>query len=129
MDKTRVTITAQDGTIKELTGDTVICFAISGAYGQDDIVDAAVGFLGVDIPDKIFPETIGSLTGSLIEKAREEDPALASFFMFKAGNILQKMSKELVRRSFGHEDITEISKRLYAVLDDQGERWQRCDRT
>ena len=69
--ETKVTIVAHDGTTKELTGDTVICFTVSKAAeflsGKAKIIDANEAFVGYEIPDPIFAATIASLVGSLIE--------------------------------------------------------------
>ena len=57
----KVTIVAHDGTTKEITGDTAICFTVSKAAeylsGKAKIIDASEAFVGNDIPDPLFAVT------------------------------------------------------------------------
>lgn len=87
----KVTIVAHDGTTKEITGDTAICFTVSKAAeylsGKAKIIDASEAFVGNDIPDPLFAVTVGSLVGSLIEARQKERPMAAAFTLHGVSRI------------------------------------------
>lgn len=73
MSKVKVLIEHEDGHKQELNGDTVICFTVSktGEFlnGKAQFIDAQAAFIGREIPAPIYPDTIGSLVASTIEKS------------------------------------------------------------
>lgn len=77
-EKTKVTIEHPDGHRKEVSADTVLCFTVDkGAElmaGKARIIEAQELFIGRDIPEPIFAETIGSLLASFVWKAAAGQP-------------------------------------------------------
>ena len=98
----KVTIVAHDGTTKEITGDTAICFTVSKAAeylsGKAKIIDASEAFVGNDIPDPLFAVTVGSLVGSLIEARQKERPMAAAFTLHGVSRIFFVYRKRLFLR-------------------------------
>lgn len=95
----KVTIVAHDGTTKEITGDTAICFTVSKAAdylrGKGKIINANEAFVGHDIPDPLFAVTMGSLVGFLIKARQKERPMAAAFTLHEVSRILEAESTEL----------------------------------
>lgn len=118
--ETKVTITAHDGTTKELTGDTVICFTVSKAAeffsGKAKIIDANEAFVGYEIPDPLFAPTIASLVGSLIEVRQKERPMAAAFTLHEVSQILEAKSKSLIGGASDHQKETELGKAIEEIL-------------
>ena len=116
----KVTIVAHDGTTKELTGDTVICFTVSKAAeflsGKAKIIDANEAFVGHDIPDPLFAATIASLVGSLIEVRQKESPMAAAFTLHEVSRILETKSKSLVSGASDHQKEAELEKAIEEFL-------------
>ena len=98
----KVTIVAHDGTTKEITGDTAICFTVSKAAeylsGKAKIIDASEAFVGNDIPDPLFAVKVGSLVGSLIEARQKERPMAAAFTLHGVSRIFFVYRKRLFLR-------------------------------
>ena len=100
-DKTTVTavITAHDGTVHTISGDTVIAFAIKECdeflKGNAKMIDANAAFIGNDIPDMVFPLIIGNLLKTMIEKKHPGNPGRASFHLHCVADILEKRSREI----------------------------------
>ena len=116
----KVTIVAHDGTTKEITGDTAICFTVSKAAeylsGKAKIIDANEAFVGNDIPDPLFAVTVGSLVGSLIKARQKETPMAAAFTLHEVSRILEAESKELVNGASGHQMAKELQKSIEELL-------------
>ncbi|MCM1219479.1 MAG: hypothetical protein NC548_33790 [Lachnospiraceae bacterium] len=97
--KTKVTIEHPDGHRKEIAADTVLCFTIDrGAEflaGKARIIEAQEVFIGKDIPEPIFAETIGSLLASFIETRQKGSPMMAAFNLHAISAILEAKSKAL----------------------------------
>lgn len=118
--ETKVTIVAHDGTTKELTGDTVICFTVSKAAeflnGKANIIDANEAFVGYEIPDPLFAATIASLVGSLVEVRQKERPMAAAFTLHEVSRILEAKSKSLVGGASDHQKEAELEKAIEEIL-------------
>ena len=116
----KVTIVAHDGTTKEITGDTAICFTVSKAAeylsGKAKIIDASEAFVGNDIPDPLFAVTVGSLVGSLIEARQKERPMAAAFTLHGVSRILEAKSKELASGASDQQKETELGKAIEEFL-------------
>ncbi len=116
----KVTIVTHDGTTKEVTGDTAICFTVSKAAeylsGKAKIIDANEAFVGYDIPDPIFAATVGSLVGSLIEARQKERPMAAAFTLHEVSRILEARSKTLVSGASDHQKETELQEAIEEIL-------------
>ena len=101
MSKVKVLIEHEDGHKQELNGDTVICFTVSKAGefldGKAQLIDAQAAFIGREIPAPIYPDTIGSLVASTIEKS-SENAVRASFNLHMVAQILEAKSKEVKSR-------------------------------
>ena len=50
--------------------------------GKARIIEAQELFIGRDIPEPIFAETIGSLLASFVEKRQQSNPMMASYTTF-----------------------------------------------
>ena len=98
-DKTKVTIKHPDGHRQEVTADTVLCFTVDrGAEflgGKAKIIDAKEIFIGRDIPEPIFAQTIGSLLSSFVEARQKENPMMAAFNLHRISQILEAKSKDM----------------------------------
>lgn len=98
-EKTKVTIEHPDGHRKEVSADTVLCFTVDkGAEllaGKARIIEAQELFIGKDIPEPIFAETIGSLLASFIETRQKESPMMAAYDLHTVSKILEARSKKL----------------------------------
>lgn len=98
-DKTKVTIEHPDGHRQEVTADTVLCFTVDkGAEflgGKAKTIDANEIFIGRDIPESIFAQTIGSLLSSFVETRQKENPMMAAFNLHRISQILEAKSKDL----------------------------------
>lgn len=94
----KVTIEHEDGHKQELNGDTVICFTVSKAGefldGKAQLIDAQAAFIGREIPAPIYPDTIGSLVASTIEKS-SGNAVRAGFILHMVAQILEAKSKEV----------------------------------
>lgn len=116
----KVTIVAHDGTTKEITGDTAICFTVSKAAeflsGKAKIIDANEAFVGHEIPDPLFAVTIGSLVGPLIEARQKESPMAAAFTLHEVSRILETKSKSLVSGASDHQKEAELEKAIEEFL-------------
>ena len=116
----KVTIVAHDGTTKEITGDTAICFTVSKAAeylsGKAKIIDASDAFVGNDIPDPLFAVTVGSLVGSLIEARQKERPMAAAFTLHGVSRILEAKSKSLVSGASDQQKEAELGKAIEEFL-------------
>lgn len=116
----KVTIVAHDGTTKEITGDTAICFTVSKAAeylsGKAKIIDASEAFVGNDIPDPLFAVTVGSLVGSLIEARQKERPMAAAFTLHEASRILEAKSKSLIGGASDQQKEAELGKAIEELL-------------
>lgn len=112
----KVTIVAHDGTTKEITGDTAICFTVSKAAdylrGKAKIIDANEAFVGHDIPDPLFAVTMGSLVGSLIKARQKERPMAAAFTLHEVSRILEAESKELASGASDQQKEVELGKAI-----------------
>lgn len=100
-EKTKVTIEHPDGHRKEVEADTVLCFTVDkGAEllaGKARIIEAQELFIGKDIPEPIFAETIGSLLASFVEKRQQNSPMMAAFNLHVISKILEAKSEALTK--------------------------------
>lgn len=98
MSKVKVLIEHEDGHKQELNGDTVICFTVSKAgeflNGKEQLIDAQAAFIGREIPAPIYPDTIGSLVASMIEKS-SKNAVRTGFNLHMVAQILEVKSKEI----------------------------------
>lgn len=122
-DKTKVTIEHPDGHRQEVTADTVLCFTVDrGAEflgGKAKIIDANEIFIGRDIPEPIFAQTIGSLLSSFVETRQKESPMMAAFNLHRISQILEAKSKDLTsgttqqqKEDALHEAVGDLLKAL-----------------
>lgn len=116
----KVTIVARNGTTKEITGDTAICFTVSKAAdylsGKGKIINANEAFVGHDIPDPLFAVTMGSLVGSLIKARQKERPMAAAFTLHEVSRILEAKSKSLVSGAADRQKEAELGKAIEEFL-------------
>ena len=116
----KVTIVAHDGTTKEITGDTAICFTVSKVAeflsGKAKIIDVNGAFVGHDIPDPFFAVTMGSVASSLIKARQKERPLAAAFTLHKVSQILEAESKELASGASGHQKEAELQEAIKEFL-------------
>ena len=112
----KVTIVAHDGTTKEITGNTAICFTVSKAAEFLSVKDANEAFVGHDIPDPLFAVTMGSLVGSLIKARQKERPMAAAFTLHEVSRILEAESKELAGGASDHQKEAELQEAIKEFL-------------
>lgn len=62
--------------------------------GKAQLIDAQAAFIGREIPAPIYPDTIGSLVASTIEKS-SKNAVRASFNLHMVAQILEAKSKEV----------------------------------
>lgn len=95
-----VTVKTRNGEESVLTGETAIVFTVSKANefmeGKAKELEAALGFIGLEIPKTIFVNTIGSLVGNVIQNYYKEDPVEASYICFTLSEFLQRYSDILL---------------------------------
>lgn len=119
MSKVKVLIEHEDGHKQELNGDTVICFTVSKAgeflNGKAQLIDAQAAFIGREIPAPIYPDTIGSLVASTIEKS-SKNAVRASFNLHMVAQILEAKSKEVKSRLTEQEKKDAIDKTVEEIL-------------
>ena len=98
MSKVKVLIEHEDGHKQEFNGDTVICFTVSKAgeflNGKAKIIEAQASFIGREIPDVIYADTVGNLIASLIEESGK-NAVSASFNLHTVAQILEAKSKKI----------------------------------
>lgn len=111
-DKTKVTIEHPDGHKKEVTADTVLCFTVDrGAEflgGKAKIIDASETFMGMDIPEPIFAQTIGSLLSSFVETRQKESPMMAAYNLHRISQFLEAKSKDLASGTTQQQKMEEL---------------------
>ena len=111
----KATIEHEDGHKQELNGDTLICFTVSRAgeflNGKAQLIDAQAAFIGRAIPDPIYPQTIGSLVASIIEKS-SGGRIKAAFNLHEVARILEEKSKELSGKASEKEKEAELHKAI-----------------
>lgn len=104
--KAKVTIETPDGP-KEFTADTVICFTVDKARevltGQVKVIEANAAYVGLEIPEPIFADTVAALIGDTVEKV-SNNKVRAAFNLHKVAQILEAKSKAL------KEGLTEQEK-------------------
>lgn len=104
--KPKVTIETPEGP-KELTGDTVICFTVDKARdflsGKVKMVEANAAYIGLEVPEPIFADTVAALIGDTVEKVNS-NKVRAAFNLHKVAQILEAKSKAL------KEGLTEQEK-------------------
>lgn len=104
--KTKVTIETLEGP-KELTGDTVICFTVDKARdflsGKVKMVEANAAYIGLEVPEPIFADTVAALISDTVEKV-SNNKMRAAFNIHRVAQILEAKSKAL------EEGLTEQEK-------------------
>ena len=119
MSKVKVLIEHEDGHKQELNGDTVICFTVSktGEFlnGKAQFIDAQAAFIGREIPAPIYPDTIGSLVASTIEKS-SGNAVRAGFNLHMVAQILEAKSKEVKSGLTEQEKKDAIDKTVEEIL-------------
>lgn len=117
MSEVKVLIEHEDGHKRELNGDTVICFTVSKAgeflNGKAKIIEAQASFIGREIPDVIYADTVGNLIASLIEDTGK-NAVRASFNLHTVAQILEAKSKKV------RSGLTEQEKKdaFYQAMDE-----------
>lgn len=113
MERTIVTVTAHDGSIKTFSGDTAIVFTVEKCNdfinGKVKQVEANTAFVGYDIPDIIFAETMGSLFSSFIATRQKEHPMIASFDLHEVSKIMEAYSKKISDETTYEEKVYELN--------------------
>lgn len=108
-----------DGHKQELKGDTLICFTVSRAgeflNGKAQLIDAQAAFIGRAIPDPIYPQTIGSLVASVIEKS-SSGRIMAAFNLHEVARILEEKSKELAGKTSEKEKEAELHNAIEELM-------------
>ena len=119
--KVKVLIEHEDDHKQELNGDTVICFTVSKAgeflNGKAQLIDAQAAFIGREIPAPIYPNTIGSLVASTIEKS-SGNAVRAGFNLHMVAQILEAKSKEIKSGLTEQEKKDAIDKTVEEILKD-----------
>lgn len=119
-DKTKVTIEHPDGHRKEVTADTVLCFTVDrGAEllgGKAKIIDANEIFIGRDIPEPIFANTIGSLLASFVEKRQQDNPMMAAFNLHTISRILEEKSKAMTQGATQEQKEKELGAAIENLM-------------
>ncbi len=119
MSEVKVLIEHEDGHKQELNGDTVICFTVSKAgeflNGKAKIIEAQASFIGREIPDVIYADTVGNLIASLIEKS-SKNAVRAGFNLHMAAQILEAKSKEIKSSLTEQEKKDAIDKTVEEIL-------------
>lgn len=109
MNKTKVTITYGDNCQKELSGDTVICFTVSGAneFLKDDKqpVNSCTAFVGKAIPGPIYHLVLGTLISEMIVNTNSQK-ARAAYELHNIADVLEKESRE-IRSGLTNREIKE----------------------
>ncbi len=109
MNKTKVTITYGDNCQKELNGDTVICFTVSGAneFLKDDTqpVNSCTAFVGKAISDPIYHLVIGTLINEMVANTNTQKAQVA-IKLHNIADILEKESRE-IRSGLTNREIKE----------------------
>lgn len=120
-EKTTVTVTAHDGTVKTFSGDTAIVFTIEKAQafldGEAEQIDATSSYTGQGIPEEIFAETISSLVGKFVEKTHEEQPLLAAFNLRSISEMLEAHSERIFNSVSLEEKKAMLDKAFEAMKD------------
>lgn len=116
----KVTIVAHNGTTKEITGDTTICFTISKTAEflseKSKIINTHTTFVGNGIPDPLFAVIMGNLVGSLIKSHQKERPIAAALTLHEVSRILEAESKELADGALDHQKEAELQKAIEEFL-------------
>lgn len=98
--KTTVTITA-DGFCKVLSGDAVIVFAVDKVdefeSGKVKELEASTGYVGKEIPDSFFADTIASMLSVVIKRKSEGDPVMESFNLHMVSEYLKDESEKIMK--------------------------------
>lgn len=109
MNQTKVTITYGDNCQKELSGDTVICFTVSGAneFLKDDKqpVNSCTAFVGKAIPGPIRHLVIGTLISEMVVNTNSEK-ARTAYELHNIAGVLEKESRE-IRSGLTNREIKE----------------------
>jgi len=117
MSEVKVLIEHEDGHKQELNGDTVICFTVSKAgeflNEKAKIIEAQASFIGREIPDVIYAETVGNLIASLIEES-SKNAVRAGFNIHMVAQILEAKSRKI------KSNLTEQEKKdaIHQVVDE-----------
>lgn len=117
----KVTIVAHNGTTKEITGDTAICFTISKTAEflseKSKIINMHTAFVGNGIPDPLFAVIMGNLVGSLLIKSQQKErPIAAALTLHEVSRILEAESKELADGALDHQKEAELQKAIEEFL-------------
>lgn len=112
MSKVKVLIEHEDGHKQELNGDTVICFTVSKT---GEFLNGKAAFIGREIPAPIYPDTIGSLVASTIEKS-SGNAVRAGFNLHMVAQILEAKSKEVKIGLTEQEKKDAIDKTVEEIL-------------
>lgn len=121
--KTQVAIRTPDGRIQDVKGDTAIVFTIekAGEYldGKATMVEASVIYSGVDIPEPIFAETIGSLVASFVEQRSKDNKMVAAYNLYAISQILEAKSEQIrggAKPEELHKELDRAVKELFDIL-------------
>lgn len=113
MEKTKVIfeIPAIEGKhphIREISGDTVICFTVDKGVDlndEEESIDTNSVYLGANIPDHLFGILMGKFVSETIENMRENK--ISAYLSLRiAAQILEEKSKSI------HESMAEPEKAL-----------------
>lgn len=116
----KVTIVAHDGTVNAVTGDTVICFAVSNIMeflnGKSKGINAQEAFVGNAIPTPFFPTIMATLVSALVKAQKKEKPLEAAFTLYKVSQLLKAESERLqegITKSQLEAEIGEFLKAMF----------------
>ncbi len=119
-EKTTVVITAQDGTQKTFSGDTVIVITVENANefleGKVEGIRSHIGCIGKRIPDPLVSDIIAGTVSELVEKMHKEHSVIAASELHEISELLEKREKELVDKASLPEMLSTISSLLEDLM-------------
>lgn len=129
-EKTTVTIKTANGFTKELAGDTAIVFMVSNVipHIKKEVknVDAECAFVGKKIPECIFANIMGSLTGSMIE-THIKDPVEALAILHECSEILNEIGMKILNKLSPEQLRTSLEKSIDELISAINEDEQEAE--
>lgn len=116
MSKTKVTVTATDGTVQKFEGDSIILFTVSAAEeflrGRAKMMDADAAYIGEEIPEPLFADTVGALVAGFIDSRHNGHPTLAAFNLFCVRRVLKAYEQRLTKETTQEQKRADFEKSI-----------------